>query len=88
MASPLRVRAQAVLTVIAGCVPVATGPPAPAPPPPEAEPPPLTAPESEVPEPEPELAAPLVGVMLPMSGSPFMREYSELIEEGMRAPGA
>ncbi|MDE0356501.1 MAG: penicillin-binding protein activator [Gammaproteobacteria bacterium] len=85
MASPLRVRAQAVLTVIAGCVPVATGPPAPEPPPPEAEPPPLTAPESEVPEPEPELAAPLVGVMLPMSGSPFMREYSELIEEGMRA---
>ena len=85
MASPLRVRAQAVLTVIAGCVPVATGPPAPEPPPPEAEPPPLTAPESEVPEPEPELAAPVVGVMLPMSGSPFMREYSELIEEGVRA---
>lgn len=85
MASPLRVRAQAVLTVIAGCVPVATGPPAPEPPPPEAEPPPPTAPESEVPEPEPELAAPLVGVMLPMSGSPFMREYSELIAEGMRA---
>ena len=66
-------------------MPVATGPPAPAPPPPEAEPPPLTAPESEVPEPEPELAAPLVGVMLPMSGSPFMRQYSELIEEGVRA---
>lgn len=85
MASPLRVRAQAVLTVIAGCVPVATGPPAPEPPPPEAEPPPPTAPESEVPEPEPELAAPLVGVMLPMSGSPFMRQYSELIEEGVRA---
>ncbi|MDE0074680.1 MAG: penicillin-binding protein activator [Gammaproteobacteria bacterium] len=85
MASPLRVRAQAVLTVIAGCVPVATGPPAPEPPPPEVEPPPLTAPESEVPEPEPELAAPVVGVMLPMSGSPFMREYSELIEEGVRA---
>lgn len=85
MASPLRVRAQAVLTVIAGCVPVATGPPAPEPPPPEAEAPPPTAPESEVPEPEPELAAPLVGVMLPMSGSPFMRQYSELIEEGVRA---
>lgn len=85
MPSALPVRVQAVLTVIAGCVPVATGPPAPAPPPPEAEPPPLTAPESEVPEPEPELAAPLVGVMLPMSGSPFMRQYSELIEEGVRA---
>lgn len=85
MRSPLRVRAQAVLTVIAGCVPVATGPPAPEPPPPETEPPPLIAPESEVPEPEPELAAPLVGVMLPMSGSPFMRQYSELVEEGVRA---
>lgn len=85
MRSPLRVRAQAVLAAIAGCVPVATGPPAPASPPPEAEPPPLTAPESEVPEPEPELAAPLVGVMLPISGSPFMRRYAELIEEGVRA---
>lgn len=87
MRSPLRVRAQAVLTVIAGCVPVATGPPSPETLPAEAEPPPLSAPEPEVPrpEPEPELAAPLVGVMLPMSGSPFMRQYSELIEEGVRA---
>ena len=85
MRRPLRVRAQAVLAAIAGCVPVATGPPAPESPPPETEPAPLSVPESEVPEPEPELAAPLVGVMLPMSGSPFMRQYSELIEEGMRA---
>ncbi len=85
MRSPLRVRAQAVLAAIAGCVPVATGPPALEVPPPETEPPTLTAPESAVPEPEPELAAPLVGVVLPMSGSPFMRQYSELIEEGVIA---
>lgn len=85
MRSPLRVRAQAVLTAIAGCVPVATGSPVPETPPPATEPPPVTVPESDVPGPGQELAAPLVGIMLPMSGSPFMRRYSELIEEGVRA---
>ncbi len=85
MRSPLPVRAQAVLAAIAGCAPVATGPPAPVSPPMEPEPPPLAAPESEVRAPEPELAVPVVGVVLPISGSPFMRRYSELIEEGVRA---
>lgn len=85
MRSLLRVRVEAVLAAIAGCVPVATGPPVPEAPQPETEPPPVTAPEPEVTEPERELPAPVVGVMLPMSGSPFMRQYSELIEEGVRA---
>ena len=85
MGSSLRVRAPVVLAAIAGCVPVATGTP-----PPEirqqnAERPPVAAPEPEALEPERELATPVVGVMLPMSGSPFMRQYSELIEEGVRA---
>ena len=85
MRSLLLVRALAVLAAIAGCVPVTTGAP-----PPEirqqnTEPPPVSAPEPPAPEPEPELATPVVGVMLPMSGSPVMRQYSELIEEGVRA---
>ena len=85
MRSPIRVRALAVLAAIAGCVPVGTTtPPAEVPPPP-ADPAPAPVPEPEAPEPERELAPPVVAVMLPMSGSPFMRQYAEMVEEGLRA---
>ena len=85
MRSPLRVRVLAVLAAIAGCVPVGTAPPPPEVPPAPAEPTPVAVPEPEEPEPERELAPPLVAAMLPVSGSPFMRRYAELVEEGMRA---
>lgn len=86
MRNPVRVRALVTLATIAGCVPVAAG----APPPPEMQQPdtvpePVASPEPEAPVPEPELAAPLVGVMLPTSGSPRLRQYAALIEEGVRA---
>ena len=84
MPGAFRVRGLIALAAIAGCVPVGTGtqPPPPESPRPETEP--VVAPEPE-PAPERELTAPLVGVVLPTSGSPLMRQYAALIEEGLRA---
>ena len=87
MGSALRVRGLVALAALAGCVPVGAG----APPSPAEIQQPVTdltsvpAPEPEALGPDRELAAPVVGVMLPISGSPFMRQYAGLIEEGLQA---
>ncbi len=85
MRNPVRVRDLVALAAIAGCVPVAAGAPPPETRQPDTVPELVAVPEPEAPGLERELAAPLVGVMLPISGSPFMRQYATQIEEGVRA---